>query len=341
MRFEMQMHSLGSGSGLFVYCDEAVAKQRSQTKLPPSIVGSLALAPADMTRFRAHAMLFRAGIDYSPEPILYHIPETARAADPRLPPWLFSRLLFTPGGRAGGVTDPQSSTVRYAACAYPVPPLYFSFVVQWHRDFVFHPKHWRRDSLPLPQGRAGVVACNRVFVTFPHAETDALTTAGFWAAAGLTVWQRSTEEIEVAFPGGGPALHFRAVRDLQAAQMSRDVVQAQGGGPPRRVTGWEWAVMDLQSATATVIDAAPGARIVTSASSADRVVIDMWDAGAAGLSIHLVSATPEQRALASAAAERLQAIRDASTAAACLLDSRGRHAYAIPPGAAPPDAQRA
>jgi len=354
--FEAKLWSLGGGASLMVYRDDAVAEARREVGLPSGAVGSLALEPASMSRFHAQAALTRAGVMHVPEPISYHVPDRARRLDPSLPPWLFRRVLF-PHADIGGAADAVSAGgggasvggesldgLLMSATSSGAPPFHFAYAVSWHRDFAFAPMRRRRSALSaLPSGALGVVACPRVFVTSPAARGDdgLLRVAGFWHGLGQAVVQRGRGEVEVRFPGGGPALHVRSVEDDEAGRGVGDWAAASAalattGAPPFRVSGWEWRVARSRREAEAVLSAAglPVASVVTDG-DAFRIVADLGPAGMHGCALHVVSATAEDRGAQAAAKQELRRIaggsRGAKVAAACLLDAEGAHTYLLPP----------
>ena len=356
--FEAKLWGMGGGCNLMLYKDGAIAETRKKAGLPSGAIGSLALQPAGMSRFRAQAALTRADVQHIPEPIMYHIPDDARRADPSLPPWMFSRVLFPHGGIGGAAglisTGEGGSSLGgehvdgllLAASASASPPLHFTFAVTWHRDLPMAPHRQRGTLSALPAGALGVLACPRVFVTAPAArgEDGLLEAASFWHGLGHAVVQRGRAEFEVAFPAGGPALHVRAVEDeamgAAAGGDEGSSARALSGSPPCRVAGWEWSVLADREAAAAALEAA-GLRVLDA--SAPRggagweVVADLGRAGLHGCVLRVTPATAGQRAesvLAVGEVRRAAAgggAMGAAAAASLLLDADMEHAYLLLP----------
>lgn len=356
--FEAKLWGMGGGCNLMIYRDDAIAETRKKAGLPSGGIGSLALQPAGMSRFRAQAALTRADVQHIPEPIMYHIPDDARRADPSLPPWMFSRVLFPHGGIGGAAglisTGEGGSSMGgervdgllLAASASASPPLHFTFAVTWHRDLPTAPHRQRGLLSALPAGALGVVACRRVFVTAPAAkgEDGLLEAASFWHALGHAVVQRGRAEFEVVFPSGGPALHVRAVEDeaigADAGGDEGSSARALSGSPPCRVAGWEWSVL---AGRADAVAALEGAGLRVLDASAPRggadweVVADMGRAGLHGCVLRVTPVSSEQRAEAVlAVGEVSRTVGDggamgAAAAASLLLDAEMEHTYLLLP----------
>lgn len=357
-QFEAKLWGMGGGCNLMIYRDDEIAKTRKQAGLPSGGIGSLAFQPAGMSRFRAQAALTRADVRHIPEPIMYHIPDDARRADPSLPPWMFSRILFPHGGIGGAAglisTGEGGSSMGgehvdgllLAASASAAPPLHFTFAVTWHRDLPMAPHRQRGVLAALPAGALGVVACPRVFVTAPAAqgEDGLLEAASFWHGLGHAVVQRGRAEFEVAFPSGGPALHVRAVEDeamgAAAGGDEGSSARALSGSPPCRVGGWEWSVLAGREDTVRTLEGA-GLRVLDA--SAPRggagweVVADLGRAGMHGSVLRVTPVTGPQRAEAALAVGELHRAlgggggTGAAVAASMLLDAEMEHRYLLLP----------